>query len=719
MKEKLSVRMQIDKILINVLATFTLCVVLFLFLPLTVYSLNIYSVTVHLQTLLHGGAFIGIITAVVLFLLSCLPVVNRVLGPVYQVLAVIIFVLVVFPNQTGELAGFEKNTTVVEWLPYVKLIGLVILISLLAWWRPKQLQFFVFIVFLMATLVSGYILTFQRKSIDKGTIDEQFSRDYATSLGNEKNIIVIVPDSFTGYRMIEVFDDRPDLKSSFLGFTIYPRALASALNTPAGISAILTGDLEIAINVDNGLERNTQSLSQSFLQDAIRKDFDSVFVSKWRSDQTDISTYIFNDFVIPQDSENINSVYEYLYFWGVSLSRILPKSMYDFSNQFLQGKLANKSLYLPDYEQYSRIPSEHKIYFQAKLVLDYFINNLHIGNSSRKALLLHSYISHPPFVFDENGRYAPHSNAGTSIFTTKMLSRLLEKIKQLGVYNSSLIIVVADHGGMGIRDRTMGGVFEGSDRLEVIFNPLLMVKPPNATQTLHKSEMSVWLGDVYETVRDYLGFEPNEDHEFPCISLLQPAQDVTRILELPLFIRPDQISYSSALGNWVRKDGRGQFVDFGSVSGENLLNRLRPGANIMLFAGVDKLMTHFAEKGWIASKGILYRAAIEVDQMLATKINSSGIVAITKRGGTFKKFQFQDITEGARFIQEIPPGTPLLAVGLHLPIAAVKNLFPSAKKSFVDNQVLTNFVYASGVGFDDKSLLDIGTDDISIEFVWE
>lgn len=716
-------RIRIDNILINALAAFTLCLVLFLFLPLTVYSLNLNSVAVHLKTLLHGGAVIGIIAAVVLFLLSCLPVVNRVLGPVYQILAVIIFILVVFPNQTGELAGFEKNTTVVEWLPYVKLIGLVVLVSLLAWWRPNQLEFFVFIVFLMAVLVSGYILTFQRKSIDKsidkGTINEQISRDYATSLGKEKNIIVIVPDSFTGYRMVEVFDDRPDLKSSFLGFTIYPQAVASALNTPAGISAILTGDLEIAKNVDNGLKRITQSLSQSFLQDAIRKDFESVFVSNWRSDQTDISTYIFNDFVIPEDSENINPVYEYLNFWGVSLSRVLPKSMYNFSIQFLQSTLANKSLYKDDYRQYSRIPSEHKKYFQAKLVLDYFINNLHIGNSSRKALLLHTYISHPPFVFDENGRYTPRPNAGTSIFTTKMLSRIIEKIKQLGVYDSSLIIVVADHGGMGIRDRTMGGVFEGSDRLGVIYNPLLMVKPPNATHTLHKSEMSVWLGDVYETVRDYLGFEPNEDHEFPCISLLQPAQDVTRILELPLFIKPDQISYHSPLGKWVRKDVRGRFVDFGSASNENPLNRFRPGANIMLFAGVDKLLTNFAEKGWIASKGILYRATIEVDQMLATKIDSSGIVVITKCGGAFKKFQFQDITEGARFIQERPLGTPLLAVGLHLPIATVKSLFPSAKESIADSRLLSNFVYASHVGSDGKSFLDIGPDDISIEFVWE
>jgi len=314
-------RFPTDKALNNLPAIASLCITLFLFLPLTVYSLNLHCVTTKVQTLLRGGLAVSAGTSLLLSLLSCIPTLGRVCRSICQIAAVTVFVLVVFPNRTGEITGFETSKAVEGWLPYVKLFGLVAVGIFFAWRWPIHLRSAAHIVLLLAALVSGYISIFQRSSLGAGVSEEEGERYHAAALGKEANIIVIVPDTFTGYRMVEVFDEKPELRKGFTGFTLYPRAVASANNTPAGISAILTGDLDLSIKIENGLRRNTESLSRSFLQDAVRSGFDAVYVSDQTTEPTEISTYRDHYFITTRDEEGNGRLGEYLNFWIASLNK--------------------------------------------------------------------------------------------------------------------------------------------------------------------------------------------------------------------------------------------------------------------------------------------------------------------------------------------------------------------------------------------------------------
>ena len=91
----------------------------------------------------------------------------------------------------------------------------------------------------------------------------------------------------------------------------------------------------------------------------------------------------------------------------------------------------------------------------------------------------------------------------TTYYAMKSVYDMLERIKQLGVYDNSLIIITADHGNVAPKDLTYGGLLPVC-ALYYEFNPLLMVKPPQANYPLGRNDMTAWLGDIAPTIKDYL-----------------------------------------------------------------------------------------------------------------------------------------------------------------------------------------------------------------------
>ncbi len=687
-------------------------IVIFLFLPLTVYTLNPNDVMVELSTILQGGLLYGGIVSFALLLLCLIPQLRRVLIPIVQISSIVAFILIVFPNRTGEITGFEPTTTASQWLPYVKLFGLIIIGLVISWKWPKHLRSSVIFALALGTVMTIYMFQHNYTRAYKPSLD------LATALGSEKNIVIIVPDGFTGYRMVEVFSEMPELKQGFTGFTLYPRAIASAVNTPAGIGAMLTGGLDIALNIDDILERNSQNLSSSFLMDAVRNGYKSVFVSKLKAKSMDIPLYSEKDFIMSHNKRETDTEREYIYFLSVSLARILPQYFCNIIEKYMVTKATEQQDILnSEYETYHNIPLPHRDKFGSKLSMEYFIKNLHIGTHPKKALFLHINISHPPYVFDEEGKYSPGSSNATSIYTTKTLSRFFEKMKQIGAYDNSLIMVVSDHGGMWLSDVTMGGLYNGKGSVQTIFNPLLMVKRPNDGFPLKQNEMTVWLGDVCETARDFLGMGQSVKMDKPVVSLMHPEDNYERELNVPIFFRPDQASYHARLSDWTRINMKGVFENYIKIASDSKEVRFQPGIEITLSAGIDRLLSDSVKHGWVLGDEKQYEAIIEVNHIVTAKLSTQGILVIVEHNGKIEKYvYYNNIDKGVRHIKVIHSDDPFLAVGLKVPVAAIKKHFPDAKIKDIEKYKQMNFVCASNLRSDGKPMFDIGPGDVNIAF---
>jgi hypothetical protein len=229
--------------------------------------------------------------------------------------------------------------------------------------------------------------------------------------------------------------------------------------------------------------------------------------------------------------------------------------------------------------------------------------------------------------------------------------------------------------------------------------------------------MSVWLGDVAATVRDFLGVPNSLPATFNTRSLLQPEMP-QRVLNVPIFFRPDQVSHHSSLAKWIRQDTKGFFENYGEISSEKPENLLHAKANIKLFSGIDQRVMETMKQGWAKGKRIPYRGCIEVNGRLLTKLTSQGIAVVTGGKGGYQTQKFTDLAAGAEFLKKIPSDQDRLAVGLHVPASLVAQLFPEADSSS-NLKTPVGFVAVAGPSYGPVPRAILGTDDISLDIDWK
>lgn len=713
------------RLMTSLTAACGLGVVLFLLLPLTVYSANLYAIDVPKSAILLSGGLLSLLFAVAMGVPCALA--SRVSWGLRfcQILTITVLALILFPNRTGEMAGFQEflaradNTE-----PLLKLALLFLLTGWLAWRRPKALGA-VSQGALVATLVAVVAIAFQQRAAFE-TAREQDDPDPAVlaELGTQTNVIVVVLDGFTGYRMLEILREKPEYARFFPGFTFYPHAVASALNTSAGISVLLSGTLEHALDVDNWQERNNVSLKESILTDACSVGLSATYLSfllpapETCPPGSGISVH--NEQTFFDQAPNSRLAWNrVLGFWSVSLSRILPPTAYRRLRPALNALTRRRGL-LCDRDLLDALPSPmERAPLASKLALAFLTRQLHRGDSLGRAIFIHSKISHPPYELTASGTYDPAAGfEGSSLYGVHALRQLLEKLETIGCYDSSLIIFTADHGAMPVHDLTLGGIVDQAGEETLGVNPLVMVKPPHARAPLRTSEMTIRLADVAATVRDLLGVLPPRKPLFPQRSLLL-QEDTNRQLAIPLFFRPDQGGYHDALQKWVRIDLQGTFADYIRASLNTPRAMLVPGSHVRLFAGVDTLRTQNVAAGWLPGEGVQYGGTIEINGRLLAKKEQSGLLLLSVSGETINLQQCDASPEAiAALRQSAGEGNLLAAVGVRLSPDAVHALLPDAPPAEHADD-LRNLVWTHGHASGTAPGLQIATNDASLEIEWK
>jgi len=538
----------------------------FLFLPLVVYMLNLGSVTTSKTTILLCGGLLAAVSTGVLAAAMCVPLIGRWIFAGCQIGLIAVVLLTVFPNRTGEITGFS-HTPVQNLLVIAKNITVCTVGIWLARKKPQTLMQLSYYAGAVVVAVCCYVALVPVSTADRSP--QQLANPPAsfTQLGQGKNVVVVIFDCQTGYRMTEVLAAQPRLREELAGFVYYPAAIASAVSTPAGVSAILTGDLKISLMDEEWGARTTASLKGSFLADAKRKGFTTGFISNLCPSDSEIYCVREDAFFPRHPLNSFNRLPAYLGFYSSSLTRIAPRqveSLVSSGTKWIMARLqaATRS----DWDLLQTLQTELERRPQAsKMAMNHFIDNLQVISSQGSVLVLHSMMTHPPYKLAADGRYLSASDneyESTSLYAARQLARLCDKLRSLGVYDSTLIIAVADHGGSPIRDATMGGLSSIElKRQQLHHNPLVMIKPPGAHAPCRDSAMSVWIGDVAATVRDFIGLSDVPGGMFATRSLLLPDLP-GRSVNVPVFVRPEQVDFYASLAKWRRMDINGTFRDY-------------------------------------------------------------------------------------------------------------------------------------------------------------
>lgn len=148
----------------------------------------------------------------------------------------------------------------------------------------------------------------------------------------------------------------------------------------------------------------------------------------------------------------------------------------------------------------------------------------------------HLESTHPPFVTNADCGYAgkvlpfsrEHMVNQIRCGLTSAVA-FLERMKTLGIYDNSLIILQADHGYVAaVELRRDTGLIEGYDLAPWMVSsamPLLMVKPPLSRGPLRQSAAPVMLSDIPATICSIL----NINNDFPGRSVFDVRPEEARV----------------------------------------------------------------------------------------------------------------------------------------------------------------------------------------------
>lgn len=358
---------------------------------------------------------------------------------------------------------------------------------------------------------------------------------------SKQNVIHIILDAFQSDIFQEIIEQKPDHYYSRLdGFTFFKDTTGSYPTTFLSIPAIFSGDTyqnDIPIPTFTSAIFQGNTILNSLYDNGFDVDLAVVPMTAKMLKQSKHT--IFYEIPVPYSSTKqayikANSVF----MLSLVLFRYAPhhlkKILYQRDSWLIQRLLLDQE----DQEAQT-------MYFAHKTALQDLIHKASVQRTSPVYKFFHFGQPHAPFVVTEQGEYAgkilPVSRQNATIqskYTLDHLLKFLDTLKALHIYDSSLIVIQADHGGhipLKMRDsqhKEEGGQRGHSGNLDEFFVPLiarealplLMIKPPYSRGNLNISMAQAMLTDIPATINAILHL----GGEFPGESVFNIAQTEDR-----------------------------------------------------------------------------------------------------------------------------------------------------------------------------------------------
>jgi hypothetical protein len=516
-----SIHNKTKKVLAVLSPSVLIILTLFLFLPHTVYQGNIDEFTVPFTSILGFFLFPALILVSVLVAIGLLlpGKLDRRYISILFILGVLIWLQAnVLVWKYGLLDGQSIDWTRNVWHGWVDgaLWILLLVMACLFYKKIYKIAAFASIILISLQLVYAIVMGFQKPEIWKSK--ERFLLPVAPpqaifQFSSKQNVIHVILDQFQSDIFQEIIDEEVDHYYTTLeGFTFFKETTGSFPTTKMSIPAIFSGqnyqnDIPMSQFISNVLKGRTIS---NVLYD---RGYEVDFVHQFGS--YSYGRYS-NYYKIPilygatkQHYVKANSALMLDLVLFRSAPHILKRVIYNNQLWLIQPLLKWK-----DKKLIFR-------YFAHKAFLQDLIDNMSVNRSKPVYKFIHLLTSHGPFIVNEDCEYSGKvlgwNRKNIKIQQKCALEHFMEflnKLKLMGIYESSLIIVHADHGaGARIKMRNMykllnrDSIFINKKEFTRIVGavlPLMAIKPPYSKGALKISKAQVALTDIPATISSIL-----------------------------------------------------------------------------------------------------------------------------------------------------------------------------------------------------------------------
>jgi hypothetical protein len=521
---------------------FSLCFTVVIGTPTSIYLSNIGEFTLPLRdlTTIAAISFFGILIPSTIIVILLPHVTQKRLTSLFVALSVLCwFQSSIIVWQYGPLDGRE-----IQWNRYwinglidtpIWLAVLVLSVSTPAPFLKIARTVAVFLILAqLVTLTAKYVKSAPERELSTVTsysIDEKEKYTFSKTL----NVVLIVLDAFQADIFQEIVEADKSYSATFDGFVYYRNALSASNYTELAVPGLLTGQL-----YDNSIPK-AQFLKQSFQEWSIFHTLKqhafivSIFPwTGWGNESVYLHEDIATNVVRRIHTGNRGAVFteknakEFLHLIDLSLFRCSP--------HFLKRYIHNRNNWFV-YDLASRFaPQKMKQFistdnqFEAATFLTELGRNFDVGTSERMFKYFHLKGPHRPFMVNQNLELTNQTfeyNRANYIAQAKASLRALDGLFQLlkdqGIYDTSMILVVGDHGS-GITKEMYVNPDENTniavkpnityardfhqDKSRGI--PLILVKRRSSRGKLVISDQPVSLLDVPATILNDLGLEHDQ-----------------------------------------------------------------------------------------------------------------------------------------------------------------------------------------------------------------
>ncbi len=383
----------------------------------------------------------------------------------------------------------------------------------------KQIAFGIVVIQCFVLLVN-----LKNKPIQKDILFEEGKAGVLTTkdlytVSEKENIIIFLLDGFDSSAFEEVLQKNPDFSIAFKDFTYYPDTTSSFGFTHFSLPEILTGKLCVP----------TDKYSD-YLHEAWK---DNYYYRKLKEKDYAINIYTSGNYIDKNAPVN-NLVAEKIIFKAEAANIFADVTKFRMSPHYLKRIFYQ---YQPSIFNPSLINGNIKTYEENDR--DFFLG-LKKGLTKSKSNMFKFYHlagMHDPYILNENVEYLKDGEKGTAfkqgIGTLKIVREYLMQLKQEGLYENTMFVVMADHG------------FHNS----IGTRPLFLMKPPqkdNAKLTV--SQRPSMVSELMPMVFHDLGFTVTKDMPLE-------QQRIYHLERDGKFIRYLVKSPASELNSWIELGG--------------------------------------------------------------------------------------------------------------------------------------------------------------------
>ena len=351
-------------------------------------------------------------------------------------------------------------------------------------------------------------------------------------LSRDRNVVHIVLDAFLSEMFAEVIEPERDVfDRDFSGFVFFADHLGAFPTTRASMPAMLTG-----------LAYRNEMPLDPFVRDNIRdRSIFSVLAGQgYRVNSVTFHGQEHPPAALPSGETTVRytiptpygSYRDHVQFATVQL---LDLSLFRHVPHGVKASVYNEQAWLLEswYSEGRRArnarPSNHAAF------LEEFADRMTIVRDEPVYTFIHVALPHPPYVVNKDCSFIGPQRASRPTYAAQgrcaltVVQKLFDRLRALGVYDRTVIVLTSDHGWNRLRpDHPLEGIRTAAGTLNEVAvraMPLLAVKPAGSSGPLKTSYAPTAITDIPATILDLVGI-PND--QLPGTSALQIEDGASR-----------------------------------------------------------------------------------------------------------------------------------------------------------------------------------------------